>query len=433
MTKRRFLLHSGFALWGSLAARQACAAGFHIDEQDARATGRAGAVTASTNNASAIYYNPAGLAQLEGVQASLGGALVGPSASFVAPGDDAAKVEADARRFVLPQAYVAAKVTPWLALGLGFYAPFGLGVHWPETSPARAEVASVELQAPFLTPAVGLDLSAWLPGLAVGGGLDIVPASVRLERDIFFGADVASVALGAEALGIGGRAGITYRSESLPLSVGLTWRSRVQLDFTGNADFQAPARYRAALPPDGDGGTALALPASLGLGVAVRPLPSWEVEVDLNRRSWSSYDRLVIELPGDSRTVSRRDWRDATTVRVGTEIAFAETWAARLGFIWDETPIPRDTLDFQLPDANRFDVTAGFGGEVASGVKVDVGGLYVLPQRRSTATEDPLEPLVKGEFEVAAWVASLTVSASFGAPPKGADPYALLPPEAARP
>lgn len=430
MQTRRFLLRSGGALCALLGSSQAQAAGFHIDEQDARATGRAGAVIASASNPSAIYYNPAGLAELEGLQATLGAALVSPVASFTGS-DGAAEVATEERRFVLPQVFVAAKVAPWLAVGLGFYAPFGLGIHWPDSSPARAEIVSAELQAPFVTPAVAVDLSTWLPGLALGGGLDLVPANVRLERDIFFGTDLGSVALGGDALGAGARLGLSYRSDALPLSVGLTWRSGVDLDFSGNADFDAPPNYRAALPPDGDVSTSIALPSSLGFGVAVRPLPSWELEVDMNRYRWSSYDQLVINLPEGNQTVSRRDWENTTTVRVGTEVAFAESWAARLGFIWDQTPIPSDRLDFQLPDADRFDVTAGFGGEVAQGVRIDLSGLYVLPQSRQTASEDPLEPPIKGQFEIAAWVTSLTVGGTFGAPPSR--PVTLAVPGAARP
>jgi long-chain fatty acid transport protein len=407
-----------------LIAERSEAAGFHIDEQDARATGRAGAVTASTNNPSAIYYNPAGLAQLDGIQAAVGASLVSPDAAFVATATEG-ETRVDLRRFPLPQVYASAKLGNWFAAGVGLYAPFGLAIRWPETSPGRTQVREAELQAPFITPAAAVDLSRWVPGLALGAGVDLVPANVLLKRDIAFGTDIASVALSGDAFGVGARAGITYRSASLPLSLGLTLRSSVALDFEGSANFEAPEQYRAALPPDGDVATHVVLPGSLGLGVAARPLPFWEVEVDVNVRRWSSYDQLDIELPDGSHSVSRRDWTDSVTVRVGTEIAFAEGWAARLGFIWDQTPIPSDTLDFQLPDADRLDVAAGFGGELAPGVRLDLGGLYVLPQFRDTSTADPFEPLVKGRYEVQAWVLSLTLGMTFGAERGQGDPNAL--------
>ena len=43
-------------------------AGFQINEHNGKATGRAGAVVATVNDASAVFYNPAGLTQVESEQ-----------------------------------------------------------------------------------------------------------------------------------------------------------------------------------------------------------------------------------------------------------------------------------------------------------------------------------------------------------------------------
>ena len=51
------LAGSTSALWGT---------GFRLPDQDAFATARGEAFVATADNASAIYYNPAGLTQLEG-------------------------------------------------------------------------------------------------------------------------------------------------------------------------------------------------------------------------------------------------------------------------------------------------------------------------------------------------------------------------------
>src|SRR6188472_416504 len=57
---------------GSLRPNEAHALGFRIPNQDAEATGRGNAFTATADNPSAIYYNPAGITQLEGTRALLG-------------------------------------------------------------------------------------------------------------------------------------------------------------------------------------------------------------------------------------------------------------------------------------------------------------------------------------------------------------------------
>ncbi len=394
----------------ALVSPRAAASGFNIDEQSARATGRAGAIVASTRNASAIYYNPAGLGHTQGLSFELGTSVVAPSTSFVSE-STGALTEADTQVFPLPHAYASYRANELVVLGIGVNAPYGLALEWPTDSPGRAIVREAELRTFFVMPVIAFDASEVAPGLSFGIGPDFVPSSVRLERDILFGEDTATVALGGNGFGVGGRAGISYRPPSLPVSFGLTYRSPVQLDFSGDADFDASPEYRASLPPDGPATTGVRLPASVAAGIALRPVPEWELETDVNWRGWSSYDTLVIELPAGEQSVAERNWDDAITLRIGTEYTFAQRWTARAGFIWDQTPVPDDTLDFQLPDANRIDVTLGFGAKLTDSVYLDVAALHVLSQTRAT-NDEPLEPPIKGEFEIAVWVftASLAVT-----------------------
>jgi long-chain fatty acid transport protein len=402
------------------------ASGFHIDEQDARATGRAGAITANPNNASTIYYNPAGVADLTGLHADAGVSLIAPSAKFRLA-SNGAETSAEDQIFTLPQAYVSYRVNEVLGIGLGFNAPFGLSLSWPETSPGRADTREVDLRTFFITPTVGLSLSSLIPGLSFGAGLDLVPASVRLSRDILFGSDVATVALGGTAFGVGGRAGLLYRPKGLDnLSFGVTYRSQVKLTFSGTADFDASPVYRSSLPPDGDAKTSVILPQTLDFGVAFNPVPEWQIEVDGNWLGWSSYDQLVLHLPGDQTSTSGRYWKDTFAVRAGTEYTIDKRWAARLGFIWDPTPVPDTTLDFQLPDADRYVITAGLGALFGPTVRADVGVLYILPASHSTSTADPYQPPIKGTFEVQAWVVGLSVGVALDT---AAAPAADAPPQ----
>jgi long-chain fatty acid transport protein len=392
-----------------LAPLPAMASGFHIDEQDARATGRAGAVTASTNNASAIYYNSAGIARLSGVRVDVGSALLRPSAEFTSA-VDGSKTSADTRTFLLPQAFVSWRASDLVAVGIGVHSSFGLALDWPATSPGRANIRAADLETVFITPTFALNLSRWLPGFCVGAGYDVVPASVRLDRDIPFGNETGSVAVGGSALGLGGRIGIDYRPPSLPaLAFGISYRSPVLLHFKGDADFDAPPAYRPSLPLDGSVSTDLTLPQTLSAGVRVSPIPELELELDGSWRGWSSYDRLDVELPGGSVDSQAKDWNDSFTVRLGAEYTFLERWSVRVGGIWDQTPVPADRLDFQVPDANRIDLSLGVGARFADRVDVDLGVLYVLPQQRSTSMAEPLEPPVKGQFDIDVWVMQLSV------------------------
>jgi long-chain fatty acid transport protein len=398
-----------------LSAQQAQASGYHVDEQDSRATGRSGAVVARGENASAVYYNPAGLAELHGLQVQAGASVVRPTAEFA--NQAGVVTEAATESFVLPHLFAGWRASPMVALGFGVYSPYGLALDWPATSPGAASIRQAELQTLFITPAWALNLSRWIPGLSVGGGPDLVPAAVRLVRDIPFGTDVGAAELSGDAFGMGAHAGLSYQPPALPQwSFGIVYRTPVELDFKGDADFDAPDAYRGSLPPDGDVRTSLTLPQMLTAGVAVRPLAGWEIELDASWRGWSSYNRLDVELPGGVVQSSRKDWRNSYTLRLGTEYTFLERWVARVGGVWDQTPVPASTLDFQLPDADRLALSFGFGAQLSSQVTADLGALVVLPRERATDSADPLEPPVKGQFEIGAWVVGLSVGVELDVP-----------------
>ena len=406
------------------ASAPAFASGFNIDEQDARSTGRAGAVVASSNAPSSIYYNSAGIALTEGVGIDVGGSYLRPTAGFTSA-ESGEKTEAERDSFVLPQAFVSWRASELVALGIGLHSSYGLALKWPETSPARAEVRDSELRTFFITPTFALNLSRYVPGLAVGAGVDLVPSSVQLSRDILFGTDTGSVTLGGDAFGVGARVGIAYRPQAAPaLAFGLIYRSPVVLAFSGDADFDAPPEYRPSLPPDGDVSTEVTLPQVVQLGVQVSPVRELQIEVDGSWRGWSSYDQLDITLPDGTVESSARDWKDTFCVRLGVEYTFVDRWSVRLGAIWDQAPVPANHLDFQLPDADRFDLTGGLGARLSEAFAIDAGVLYVLPQQRSTSMEDPLEPPVKGEFDIDALVIGLTLRVQIDtalAPPLAAE------------
>jgi long-chain fatty acid transport protein len=195
------------------------------------------------------------------------------------------------------------------------------------------------------------------------------------------------------------------------------------LDFSGEVDFDAPVAYRGALPPDGDVDTSVTLPQMLNFGVVVSPVDALEIELDVNWRGWSSYDELRADLPGDATEVQPKDWYNSLTVRFGGEYTFVERYSVRAGMVWDQAPVPANRLDFQVPDADRIDLSVGFGARLTDQLSIDLGALWVLPQERLTNMSDPLEPPTKGRFDIDAIVFALSVGVALetiGAPPPDA-------------
>ena len=89
--------------------------GFDIYEQSAKAVGMAGAITAQADDPSAIFFNPAGITQLEGTQISAGACLIRPTMRFQSSGNpimgtypgETSKIKD--HTWVIPNAYVDRK------------------------------------------------------------------------------------------------------------------------------------------------------------------------------------------------------------------------------------------------------------------------------------------------------------------------------------
>jgi long-chain fatty acid transport protein len=413
------------------SAGTASANGFVLNDHGAKATGRANAVVATDHDGSAIVHNVAGIAATEGIGVYVGASLIFPSASFECTSVQCAGTETDTESpmAVTPQLFVTARVHELVSVGVGFHTPFGSKIVWPEDAPTTDELQTQALRTYFITPAVGINLDKFVPGLTFGAGLDIVPATVELEQDIFFGNAVMGTAkLGGKATGFGFRGGVQYRPRMLDkLSVGLAYRSKVKLDFDGDGDFDVPDPFRDQLPPDGPIKTSITLPQSILAGVAYRPLPQLELELDAVWMGWSSFDKLEITLPpapGDTEpniTVSPRDYKDTVTIRFGGEYKLAPIPVAlRLGYIYDPTPVPRTRLTPALPDIDRHVITAGGSFDITSDYAVHGGLVWVIPGSKKTSDEMPFEPAYKGTYNVTALVASISLTGRFGAPAKPA-------------
>jgi long-chain fatty acid transport protein len=397
---------------GALAGA-ASANGFFIYEFDAKANGRAGAAMATAEGASSIGYNPGGMALADGINVSATAVLIAAKGSYTDPNDQ--QTDIDSSPAVVPSAFASWRVNEMFAVGVGFTLPFGLALSWPDNHPQEELVQDASLRSYFITPAVGVNLDKQVPGLSLGAGLDLVPATVKLERAIIFGETHGTAVLGGTAFGVGGRLGVQYRPPKLKqLHVGATWRSQVNLDFEGTGDFDIDPAFRSQLPPDGDITTSIKLPQSFGAGVAYNATPELQFEVNAMWLNWKKFKEIRINLPaGFEPSVAPQDYRNTVTLRVGAEYALPKQKAAvRVGYIYDPTPIPNTTISAILPDADRHDVTAG-GSYSLGDYDLHLGLLWVIPTTQKTSDQEYM-PLFKGKYEVTAFVVSATFAGTFG-------------------
>ncbi|MDB6059482.1 MAG: hypothetical protein JWO95_3326, partial [Verrucomicrobiales bacterium] len=117
----------------SLIPTHSFALGIRLPDQDAFATARGEAFVATADNPSAIYYNPAGISQLHGVNVRVGGYGIFLHDHFE---NGPTSVNTKQKLQGIPQLFVTAEIPQLpLTVGLGLYSPYGLGLEWPDNAP----------------------------------------------------------------------------------------------------------------------------------------------------------------------------------------------------------------------------------------------------------------------------------------------------------
>src|SRR5712692_5753668 len=140
------------------------AAGFQLLEQNASGLGNAFAGTAAVaEDASTIFFNPAGMTRLPGSQLVIVASGIRLSAKFHDAGSSAAlgtNEGGDAGDWaVLPILYYAMDINPSWKFGLGVNSPFGLKTEYDSQWIGRLQGIKSELQTININPSLAYRIS----------------------------------------------------------------------------------------------------------------------------------------------------------------------------------------------------------------------------------------------------------------------------------
>ncbi|MCC6751360.1 MAG: outer membrane protein transport protein [Deltaproteobacteria bacterium] len=428
MTLKNFVSRS-LTLLVLLACTRAQAAGFATAECGARALAMGNAFTAIADSPSAVYFNPAGLAQMEGLQLEAGVSLVVPNFGYTltAPGTTTdVNVSGKTQFFPIPSFYATYRIHDRVAAGIGMNAPFGLGIQWPDTVNVggketawwgRSLIQEADVKVVTFNPTLAFKLH---PRLMIGGGLTIAQSSVYLMRKVTSSsslADDVQVDLSGDDLGFGGTAGILFSAVPNRLNVGLSYRSGVSINYEGKAAFtkngsaaNIPTGLRSRLI-DGPVTAHLALPHVISFGAAAFILPKkLTIGFGVDVTTWSSYEELAINFTEhpELSSAEAKHWRNTVAVRLGGEYRVLPQLPLRLGLVYDQSPAPKSTVGPELPDADRYEVALGAGYRVA-GLTIDLAYLFLLTGDQKTADTAPLV----GTYRATAHVLALSLGYGF--------------------
>lgn len=331
------------------------AAGFALSEYSARSNALAGAPLARADDPSALAYNPAGITQLEGIHLATGMTFIMPQTEILRFADGFSQW-AEEHTWIPPHLYYTRQVNDRLWYGVGLFTRFGLGSDFNEDWFGRFNSTYANIQSLSLSPSVAWKVS---DALSLSVGLEALWFDLELRRRIPGAAlgmpvDPLNRIIGDD-IGWGWNVGLHY-SPGDRWRFGLAYRSRVDVTVEGHSELSAGGVPLRSDPAWGK----ITLPDLAMAGVAFYPSERLSVEVDLIRTFWSTYDAMTIHLPDGPRTTPKQ-WEDVWRYQVSVEYALDGNWDLRLGFAYDESPIPDGRADFIVPANDRKIYSIGFG------------------------------------------------------------------------
>ena len=439
MTDRGFRGTLVAAIVGAAFAGQVQAAGFALIEQNASGLGNSySGQAAAAEDASTIWFNPAGMTRLPGRQAVGALTAVKPSTKFGIGGNQPCTQTTSAGPGALPplqtngctnnggdagdwgfplSAYLSWQLTPQLWLGLGVGAPFGLKTEWDSGWVGRFHAIKSDLMTVNINPSVAWKINEMF---SLGAGVNAMYIDAELTNSVDYSA-IAAAPGGAAALAAltalavpgacpgantgavtgtaaGGGANCegvaTVKADnwawgwnigaminfSPNTRVGLTYRSTVNQKLDGDVSFaNRPAILNNALPNSGVNAT-VKLPDSFSVAVS-HSMDRWQILADYTWTGWNSIQNLSIYRSGAAScclTSTALNFKNSWRAGLGVNYQLNPEWKLRGGLAYDTTPVQDQYRTPRLPDQDRTWLSIGAQWVPSKQLAIDFGYAYLF-------------------------------------------------------
>jgi len=374
------------------ASGAASAAGFQNWEQDAAGLGVAHAGSAAVaDSAAAIYYNPASMARLEGVQFSAGLTGLRPSVEFKDRGSTGSGGDGgDAGRWLAaPNGSLSWRLNDDLAVGVGITRPFALDLDYDAGWIGGAFAQKTEIRTLNVNPAIAYRVSE---RVALGLGVNYQTIDADLSR--------AGQRLKGDDGSWGWNAGALF-TLSPAMRVGLSYRSAIKHELDAQADGQAA---RAAVK----------LPDTAILSVWQQVSDRWEAMGDLSYTRWNTLKRIDFVERGSAAPLASESFNRGNSWRIawGAAYRFSDLFKFKFGLAWERNPVGDSRRTARLPDESSLRLS--FGGQWLLGQfgRLDAGYSYLLMKDARIAQAQGAN-LLRGRYDTGAHIVGLQYSLGF--------------------
>ena len=376
---------------------QAHASAFALIEQSASGLGNSFAgAAAAAEDASTIFYNPAGMSLLPGgMQVSAGLALINLSAKFsdsgsTAPpgigslggnGGNAGGLSA------VPNVYFAMDVAPSWKVGVGVSVPFGLKTEYDPTWVGRFQAIKSDISTLNINPSVSYKLD---DKMSFGFGLNYQQIDAELSRAIVIGPGAETV---ADVKGKDNSWGFNFGAMFQPTPdtrLGVSYRSLIKYNVSGTVNV-------AAVPAlNGNANVDIKMPDTLSIALNHRLDSKWTLLGDVTRTGWSKIkDLTIVTSNGQPPDVTQENFKNTWRVGVGAVHRYDDAWSIKMGLAFDQSPVNDTDRTARLPDNNRLWLSFGGQYRLSKEGTLDFGYAHLFVKDASS-NQNGGDPATKG-------------------------------------
>ena len=383
---------------------------------------------AIANDASTIYWNPAGMTILENSEVEIGFFGINPTIKFSNSGSNNNLPDilggptaiqggnggnAGDPSFI-GNLFLSQKLNESFSIGLGIFSPFGLSTKYNENFVGRYYALNSELTTLDINPSAAYRINK---NFSVGVGVSAFYADAKLSNAIDFGllrslppildrtaqpstgSQDGKATMQGDGWGYGWNTGLMYEFDK-NTRFGISYRSKLSTQIKGDTKYTIPSDQASQAIADAlslnnsDSKANIDFPATASLSGYHR-FGNWGIMGDITWTQWSSLDEIKIKFSNNANdNVTTLKWNDTLEYSVGLEWYYNNNWTFRSGIKFDKTPIPNAKYRSpRIPDDDHLNFAIGASYNFNDNWKVDFGGswIYFLGDSKidKSSTTDP--------------------------------------------
>ena len=387
------------------------AGGLGIGTQSGSGTGNAfSGGAAAAEDASTVWYNPAGMALLPGrTNVAASAHVLRPSFKFQNAGSTLPVGAGDGGDgggwHLIPQGFIAHKLSDTWSIGAAFNTPFGLETNYDLGWRGQSIAFESALKTFNLNFATSYKVN---DALSLGAGVNFQRAELKFNSITAIGFIEPKL----HDNDIGYNLGLLFQPTQ-QTRIGAHYRSSIKYTATGTLIAPAVAGGNSSAS------SGLATPDSLSLSVVHALSSRWDIMGDVTWTGWSHLKRLnVVRTSGVAAGTSPVslvfNWRNTWRTSLGANYKYSDTWKLRFGLAFDQTPSNDVDRTARLPDQDRTWVALGAQMRMSKNGVLDFAYAHEFIKNASVRNSAPFtgQTLV-GDFKNRADIFSIQYSHSF--------------------